>query len=41
MTLLLLRVLYTLNTSEEIVRLLTEVLNKEVLLQEPLDRITD
>ncbi len=41
MTLLLLRVLCTLNTSKEIVRLLTEVLNKEVLLQEPLDRITD
>ncbi len=41
MTLSLLRVLYTLNTSEEIVRLLTEVLNKEVLLQEPLDRIID
>ncbi len=41
MTLSLLRVLYTLNTSEEIVRLLTEVLNKEVLLQEPLDRIAD
>ncbi len=41
MILLLLRVLYTLNTSEEIVRLLAEVLNKEALLLESLDSITD
>jgi len=41
MTLSLLRVLCTLNTSEEIVRLLIEVLDKEALLLEPLDGIID
>ncbi len=37
----LVRVLYTLNTSEETVRLLAEVLNKEASLLEPLDSIAD
>ncbi len=41
MTLSLLRVLCTLNTSEEIVRLLTKILDKEALLQESLDGIVD
>lgn len=41
MTLSLLRVLCTLNTSEETVRLLAEVLDKEASLQEPLDEIAD
>ncbi len=41
MTLSLLRVLCTLNTSEETVRLLAEVLDKEASLQEPLDGIAD
>ena len=41
MTLSLLRVLCTLNTSEETVRFLTEVLDKEVSLLEPLDGIAD
>ncbi len=37
----LVRVLYTLNTSEETVRLLAEVLDKEASLLEPLDGIVD
>lgn len=37
----LLRVLYTLNNSEETVRLLVEVLDKEVSLLEPLDGVAD
>ncbi len=41
MTLSLLRVLYTLNTSEETIRLLAEVLDKEASLLEPLDGIAD
>ncbi len=41
MALSLLRVLCTLNTSEETVRLLAEVLDKEASLLEPLDGIAD
>jgi hypothetical protein len=41
MILSLVRVLYTLNTSEETVRLLAEVLDKEASLLEPLDGIAD
>ena len=41
MTLLLLRVLYALNTNEEIVRLLIKALNKEVLMLELLDSTID
>jgi len=41
MILSLLRVLYTLNTSEETVRLLLEVLDKEASLLESLDGIAD
>jgi len=39
MVLSLLRVLYTLHTSEETVRLLTEVLDKDASLLEPLDGV--
>lgn len=41
MVLSLLRVLYTLHTSEETVRLLTEVLDKDASLLEPLDGVAD
>lgn len=33
--------LYTFNNNEEIVRLFIKVFNKEILLLEPLDRVTD
>lgn len=39
--LLLVRVLYTLNNSEETVRLLVKVLDKEASLLEPLDGVAD
>ena len=41
MILSLLRVLCTLNISEETVRLLAKILDKEASLQEPLDGIAD
>ena len=37
----LVRVLYTLNTSEETIRLLVEVLDKEASLLESLDGVAD
>jgi len=41
MILSLLRVLYTLNTSEETIRLLAKILNKEASLLESLDDIAN
>jgi len=41
MILSLLRVLYTLNTSEETVRLLAEILDKDASILEPLDGFAD
>lgn len=41
MILSLVRVLYTLNTGEETVRLLAEVLDKEASLLRPLDGVSD